>query len=94
MIHDFTLVYELGQGMDCRMMFCADWQAASALMLRSAGGGVSLWFSAARLVVARQRRCGFTYRGFAFPLCNGAQSIKLRSKRYDHLDHLNQADHE
>ena len=46
MIHGFTLVYELGQGMDCRMMLCADWQTASALMLRSAGGGhVALVFS-------------------------------------------------
>ena len=45
MIHDFTLVYELGQGMDCRTMFCADWQTASALMLRSDGGHVALIFS-------------------------------------------------
>jgi len=39
MIHDCTLVYELSQIMSCRMMFCADWQAASALMLRLAGDG-------------------------------------------------------
>ena len=38
MIHDFTLVYELGHGMGCRMMFCANWQIAVALMLRLGGG--------------------------------------------------------
>lgn len=37
MIRDFTLVYELSHGVGCRKI-CADWQTASALMLRSAGG--------------------------------------------------------
>lgn len=39
MTHGFTLVYELGQGMGCRMMLCVDWQTASAPMLRLAGDG-------------------------------------------------------
>lgn len=62
MIHNFTLVYEFGQGLGCRMEFRADWQTANALMLRSAGGGrgMSLWFSAARQVVAMPRRSSLT----------------------------------
>ena len=39
MIYDFMLDCELDQGMGCRMMFCANWQIASALMLRLAKGG-------------------------------------------------------
>ena len=39
MVHDFTLVYELGQGMGRRMMLCADRQTAGALSLRLARNG-------------------------------------------------------